>query len=380
MRRVRSALLLAIIVTVVFVLSAGRTLHDAERPITVQRPAVDFFAIGWYNGLDRAAALFDMAEEGANAVMPYWVSSANASEYLRTAHRAGMRVLLEVDREIVRDGETGDLVRFIDRFKDAPSLWGWYLADEPSTNTDVGPLSAERATELYRAIKRADPEHPVAIAFHTGEDTREYATAMDILMLDDYPFRPQTPQFASLPGWWKRLTDRAEIGRAVGGFVPILQAFGGRGSPPHFVRRFPSTAETRYMVYASLEAGATGIFLWTRYRSQARWIEVTMMPLADELRALDAALRSGTVETATRVDRRDVGLTMFPDPRTGERVLIVIHHGSDDVTARLTLDPQLRGARVEDVDGSPVEASRDEIVTTLGPFDVKVFRLRPRAG
>ncbi len=378
MRRLRSWLVVAIVVTLVLALSAGRAIEDAERPVTVRRPAIDFFALGWYDGLKNVANLSNVAEEGATAVMPY--ASTNASSYLRAAERAGIKVLLEIDREIVRDGEPKDLVRFVDRYKDAPSLWGWYLADEPSSTQALGPLSAERATDLYRVIKRADPKHPVAIAFHTGEDVRAYASAMDIMMLDIYPFRPQTPEFASLPGWWKRVLERAEIGRAVGGYVPILQAFGGARSPRGFERRFPTGAEMRYMVYASLEAGATGVFFWTRYRSDRRWVRSVIVPIAAELEALDAALRAGTLETRTEVDRRDVGLTMFPDPQSGERVLLVIHHGRGDVSARITFDAQLRGASVRSVGGSGVEASRDELVTTLGPFDVKVFRLRPRDG
>jgi hypothetical protein len=71
---------------------------------------------------------------------------------------------------------------------------------------------------------------------------------------------------------------------------------------------------------------------------------------------------------------------MFADPQTDERFLVVIHHGGGDVSARVSFDPSLHGARVTNVDGSPVEATRDELSTTLGPFDVKVFRLRPRTG
>jgi hypothetical protein len=380
MKRVRSWLVLAIVVTVIFVFSAGRTLHDAERPLTVLRPAIDLFTVGWYDALDRAPALADIAEEGMNAVLPYFAGSTYARGYLRAAERAGVKVLLEIDRNIVREGDAKTMTRFIERYKDAPALFGWYLADEPTTTEALGPLSAERATKLYRLIKRVDPVHPVAIAFHTAEDVREYAPAMDILMLDDYPFRPQTPEFAALPGWWKRLSARAEVGRAVGGFFPILQAFGGPRSPRGFYRRLPTAAEERYMVYASIEAGATGVFFWVRYRSAPRWVDAFLEPITSELRSLDAVLRTASLETSTSVDRRDVGLTMFRDPETDERVLIVVHHGRGDVSARVSLDPSLHDARITTADGAEVEASGDEIVTVLGPFDVKIFRLRPRTG
>ena len=126
----------------------------------------------------------------------------------------------------------------------------------------------------------------------------------------------QTPEFASLPGWWKRLAARAEVGRAVGGFVPILQAFGGAKSPRGFARRLPTAAEERYMDYAALEAGATGIFFWAWYRSDSalggRASSSRSRP-SSVARWRRCAPRS--LETSTSVDRRDVGLTMFCDPR-----------------------------------------------------------------
>jgi hypothetical protein len=134
------------------------------------------------------------------------------------------------------------------------------------------------------------------------------------------------------------------------------------------------------MVYASLEAGATGIFFWTWYRSDPRFIELVIVPIAGELAELDPALRAGTVETGAKVDRRDVGLTMFADPTTDERVIVLVHHGGGEADVRVTLDDALRGARVESVGAAPVETTRDEVRTTLGPFGVKVLRLRTRSG
>jgi hypothetical protein len=377
MKRLRSWLVLAIVVTVVFALSAGRTIHDAERPFTALRPAIDDFTVGWFDSLDRASALPVMAAHAANTVLPYFLAAEDGRAYLRAAELAGIKVLLEINRDVVRDGDAKSLTRFIKRYMDAPALYGWYLADEPSTTEMLGPLSAERATKLYRVIKAVDPAHPVAIAFSTGEDLWEYVTAMDVAMLDDYPFRPATPEFAALPAWWKRLTSRAHVGRVVGGFIPILQAFGGAKSPPGFSRRLPTAAEVRYMVFASIEAGATGILFWVWYRTDPRWAKAVVAPIMSEVRSLDAALRTASLKGSTSVDRRDVGLTMFRDPETNERVLILVHHGRGDVSARVALDASLRDALVTTAEGGPVEASSDEFVTVLRPFDVKVFRVHP---
>ena len=79
------------------------------------------------------------------------------------------------------------LTRFIERYMDAPALSGWYLADEPSTNPTLGPLSAATAERLYRAVKAEDPAHPVAIAFGTSDDIERVRNAYDIAMWDEYP-------------------------------------------------------------------------------------------------------------------------------------------------------------------------------------------------
>jgi hypothetical protein len=372
LKRARSRLALCVAIAIAVILASGETVHEASHASAFQRATVDFFPIGWYNALDKPASLFSISRVW-NAVMPYHVPTADPAAYLDTAERAGVKVMLEIDRTLVRSAEPSEVAAFASRYKDHPALFAWYLADEPSTTVSLGPLSPERARALYDAIKSVDPVHPVAIAFSTGEDPRQYAPAMDVLMYDNYPFLPATPELGSLGAWWWRVKSRAAIARDVGGFIPILQAFGGPGSPVGFARRLPTAKEERYMVFASIEAGATGIFFWTWYRADPVWVRDTLAPVVAELRPLDAALRAGPVETLTTADTDDVGVTVLKDPGTGEHVLLVIHHGFGKVTPRIALDPALRRATATER-GRRVEISHGVLETTLRSFGVRVYR------
>jgi hypothetical protein len=133
------------------------------------------------------------------------------------------------------------------------------------------------------------------------------------------------------------------------------------------------------MVYASLEAGASGIFFWTWYRSPRPWSNMVIAPVTTEIDRMAGAIRAGPVATGASVDRSDIGLTMFRDPATRDHYLVVIHHAAGDVSARLTLDGALGGARVT-VDDRPVDVSGRTVRTDLGPFGVRVFRFHPRTG
>jgi hypothetical protein len=344
---------------------------------TAVRPKLNLgFPIGWYDSLALKGSLPRIAGEHASAVMPY-DTSANPRGYLDAAQAAGVRVLLEIPRPLVKSVDTAAVARFVSGSAMHPALLGWYLADEPQSNNDLGPLSAANATKLYRTIKLQDPFHPVAIAFGAGTTWPEYAEAMDVAMYDDYPCHFDSVEFGRLRGWTDRLDKATEQARDQDGFFPIVQAFGGTEEPV-LQQRAPTLAEERYMVYSDVVAGANGIFFWTHYRADPGWIQNVFVPVSRELTALRPLLAAGQTAGLIAPDRPDVRTAAYRDKVSGATYLIVVHRGSGTVRPVLHLDRSLaRQTSLAAVDPSSasVRVSHRRVAVRLGSYEVKLFRL-----
>jgi hypothetical protein len=279
--------------------------------------------------------------------------------------------MFELPRDLVRNVDVASITSLVSQLRSDPAIAGWYLADEPSINTQLGPLSSANATALYEAVKVADPDHPVAIAFNVGEDASSYASAMDVMMFDDYPCHDSTPQFGGFEAWTSRLDAAAATAATQGGFVPVIQAYGGA-----FGNRLPTRAEERYMVYSSILAGATGIFFWTHYRSDPTWVSGVLVPITSELRKLRPALAAGRLGLV-HADRSDVRASVFRDPVTRAVYLVVAHRGPGSARARFALGGGLAQRHsIRALGGSStVPLQRGRFSLGLGGYAVRIYRI-----
>jgi hypothetical protein len=116
-------------------------------------------------------------------------SATNALRYLDAAQHCGIKAVLYLAPTIsggtVYPSRAGALVRAV---KAHPALYGYLSVKEPSW---VG-ISGTEIRSLYKAIKAADPNHPVVALFgdipHFGDTRNPYWTGMaDIVMVDWYP-------------------------------------------------------------------------------------------------------------------------------------------------------------------------------------------------
>lgn len=257
-------------------------------------------------------------------------------------------------------------------------MYGWYLADEPAINEDLGPASPEVAGELYRAIKDEDPNRPVAVAFSTSEQPEDYRQAMDVMLFDDYPCHRGQPEFDGFEDWWKRLQSRAVVGAEEGGFIPVLQAFGENAQGEHqFGRRLPTPTEQRYMVFSSVQAGATGLLFWTRYRASRPWIDRVLQPIVSELREFVPAFGAGKIRDRVAADGEGIEVSLHRDPLMQRYVLVAVHHGDGKAPARIAIDRRL-GLQQALASGN-VEEKHDVtdgvLEHTFGPYEAKVYTL-----
>ena len=125
--------------------------------------------------------------------------------------------------------------------------------------------------------------------------------------------------------------------------------------------------EERYMVYASVLSGATGIFFWTHYRADDAWISSVLVPITKQLNALRPALARGAVPGAVSTGRSDIVAKLFGATPDGPAYVIAVHNGAGAVDASLVLHGTYASRRLV-----PLETTHGH---AFGPFEVKLFRV-----
>ncbi len=338
-------------------------------PVPSARPSR--FPLGWYDAVERPDRLTQFQREGIDTVVPYNFEGRDPKSYLDRALASGVGAMLMIDRAWLMKLDLPRVRSFVERFKSHPALYGWHLIDEPTIGRDV--VSPDNARKVYEEIRSVDRDHKVAIVFGIYENARPYVGAMDVMMFDAYPCVAKRPEFSGMPRWWQRLNDRAAIGRRVGGYIPVLQGFGEDIYGRYFLgKRLPTAAESRYMAFASIVAGADGLVYWTRYRTQTQWVRSVLNPLITELRQLRPAFERGAIP-GVKVAASNVTASLFRDPGDGSRILIAVHHGPGNVVAGLSYKSRLGGRAVELRNGHarPADPGKD----VFGPYEVRIYRI-----
>lgn len=171
---------------------------------------------------ERFEAFLDMARERGLFVMPWFLVGVATQDY-DVSWRNGESFF----SERMTASAANHLRTFVERFHKAPNILCWDICDEPEWysrhpgadqlpyNTDGFHHWMER---IYQAIKAADPEHTVTLAFgriaggHYGMDIRRAARTLDVMTVTAYP--PHMNEdlvngFRStyFPGWSARFND-----------------------------------------------------------------------------------------------------------------------------------------------------------------------------
>jgi hypothetical protein len=228
----------------------------------------------------------DETIQGMNLVAPYASTAApdqawfaDMAEFMDRCADIGFQVHFQLIGFSKLDNSPGvlrNLTAQINRFKNHPALFAWYLADEP----DGQGIPNATLQPKYDLIHKLDPVHPVSMVFCAG-GAKEFLTALDLIMVDIYPI-PNTPA--------RTVADGLDQVRALGKpimFVP--QSFGGGEN----WAREPSLREERLMTYIGLLKGVVAVQYFVRSRdvfpyAASAWSEIRKM--AVEVMALTSAL------------------------------------------------------------------------------------------
>ncbi|BFU21071.1 carbohydrate binding domain containing protein [Entamoeba histolytica HM-1:IMSS-B] len=142
----------------------------------------------------------------------------------------------------------------VELIKNEPGLFGYYIADEPSTSC----VSSMKATT--RTIRENDPNHVVWPAINDRFNLNLYKEGFDTVGMDDYPVQT----FDQLESIWVMMTQgrkKMVNSRAMWNIVQIFDWTVYNDSYNlDWSKEFPPTEEQlRNMIYQNIACGAMGI-------------------------------------------------------------------------------------------------------------------------
>jgi len=143
-----------------------------------------------------------------------------------------------------------EAIRRYDRF---PSLWGWYVIDEPDLN-EVPPTLVKEANSVFKKYSNK----PTVLVLYNGLGAQQYSGITDYLFLDRYPIN--WIPLSNLPQHLRLAKFAHGKDRPV---FAVLQAFDWTYYPglaeTNSPKRPPTYTEMRCMTYCALVENCQGI-------------------------------------------------------------------------------------------------------------------------
>lgn len=248
------------------------------------------FQLGWYTSQSTSRARLEAyRQEGVSLLVISPSTTSSTDTWLRLLAAYGLKALLEPKPSWIDNARLSSLRSFVQHYRRFPTLYGWYLYDEPDRNG----LPAARLQVAYRAIHRLD-SHPIAVNFTTGQCRfgphaidPGYLHGFDLLLFDRYPFYMNMPNFNPLKD--ARAIDaqcvRTTRRHHKRGPIMVLQGFGHGWRDGPFVWRDPTYRETACDVALARREGVGGVLFWSDQYADA--------PVRDNVQRVLASVNSG---------------------------------------------------------------------------------------
>jgi hypothetical protein len=235
-----------------------------------------FFPIGIY--AVPKADLSKVRDAGFNLV-----AGSATQEYLDSAQQLGLRVLANPGTSAGNDFQAERARRTVARFDSHPTVWAWYLVDEP----DLNGVPPDQVKQAHRFLKNLGAQKPTALVLYQGGEALTYANIADITMVDRYPI-PWLP-LANFPQHVRMA--RLALGQDKP-LIAVVQAFDWSYYPKLLSSqtslRPPTYDELRCMTYCALARRANGLFYYCF--SDSAWKILDHAEVWNSLRSVVAEL------------------------------------------------------------------------------------------
>lgn len=318
-----------------------------------------FFPIGMYSLRDP----MELANSDFNFVVNEDFSDVGTAFFEKCA-MAGMLTYVNLSG-LLRAHVPYGATEVANRLKGMPSVFGYYLCDEP--DHALWPVPPSELRQAAKLLRDADPGHPtIALTMAWDRSVHyQFGDVSDILSSDpycgdediDYPIRAV-----------KRSIDAGAATRPV---WVVLEA----GEPGDV--QLPSANGLIAQCYAAIASGADGIF-WHQYSYLKAHPEALdrVKALAGELKALGEELCGDEPADAQPKfsDPRVIGITK-KGPRS--TLVIAVNASMDDIGAVTVTCPGIGDNVAETVfETRPAAFSNDAMTEFFGPGQRRVYRFK----
>jgi hypothetical protein len=327
-------------------LPPGSILHNHEgasglHRVSSEGSVLPILPVGFYqysiDGDHDARLMTDEAIYGMSLTAPYASTASpdaawftKMEEFLDRAHAIGYMVHYQLIAFELADNSPEVLANItaqVNKFKDHPAIFGWYLADEP----DGQGIPLDLLQPKYDLIRSLDQNHPVSMVFCAG-GAADFISALDLTMVDPYPIPG-----AHAATVQDSLAQVAALGKPI---MMVPQSFGGGEN----WARGPSIREERLMTYIGLLNDVVAIQYFVRsapvgfpYAPNA-WSEIRK--ISSEIQTLVPALAGGSRLADIKADVEHINVGAWTD-RDGSIVVVVANVGQNGLTqdsASFTVD------------------------------------------
>ena len=348
---------------------------NPKKSLANRKRSLPFF-LGWYENINNIDVPIKASFKGIDLLMPYVEkeSKVKIQAFLDASKKAGIKVMVEISRSLIESGNISGVKDFIRTYKNHPSVYGWYLYDEPEVKTPT-PLSPNLLKNIYKAIKEEDNSKPVALVFAYIYEIEPYSDAMDIIMWDWYPCVEGVAEFEWAQSYRDRLNYVVSLANIKNKkFWNVLQAYGQN----KYNRRLPTKLEFRYMFYLSVLTGADGVLFWIHYFSSPYWNESVLYPTIQEFRDyIPAIVRGEDLSNPVQVNNSNIEVKLFPIPNTTKYLIIAVNHTSTQINFVVKLTQSLAGKIVIFNEKTITNLSAEATFSTrLNPYEVKLYQVK----
>lgn len=253
------------------------------------------------------------------------------------------------------------------QYNEIPSIFGWYLADEPIPARHL-PRYLE---QLANVVRTNDPYRPCFISFNNGNSVKTYEKAFDLCGMHLFPGYHTKGTSEALTAFGENIKLAVQ---GTGNRKPVYAGIPLTPYSPGGISRMPTYLENRCLVYLGIVNGAKGIF-WNTAADIVADIEnrLGIPALTHELRALEPiVLSSDLVEIAVNGEVQSLAKIV-----NGHLYLVTVNPHNREISAVLEVPEQWRS--LYSLDSERQIILKDKFLNlTYRPYEVRLFSSNPQ--
>jgi hypothetical protein len=363
--------------------------------------ASDSFLTGWWVDVDQSHLIPEFSSKKHNLVLANFGGRFSFPDYghntiksfLDTAHNYGIKVILGVNP--IWEVDKDRFVETINIFKTHPSLYAWFICDEPELINWI-PLYQLIGYNpgYYHLIKENDPLHPVFISFWTPfkkesfDIIRKWYDMTDIIGIHSYCSYSGQKEFASPDIWynyevWKQLINDCHNYNK-DSCIATVQGFGNY-NPYNDIYRSPTLKELRWQVYSAVVLGIKRVLFWNYYV----WGERDPI-LVEHVNQIVAELQSiGKQMNEGNTNDKNIIINQLADDITyrygnfnGTHVILAVNHSKYELggkyidEVKFTLPSNIMASYVEVIgENRKIPIINNSFIDSFEPFEVHIYKI-----